>query len=284
MKYNNNKTTMTKYKKFPWGTKTFIMGIINATPDSFSGDGTSFDLSASIEKAQQFVECGVDILDVGGESTRPQGIYDSVKTIDMNEEIERVIPVIEAIRTVADIPISIDTWKSNVAKEAIKSGASIVNDIWGLKKDLDMAALVAENDVAIILTHNSLLTKYDDVVKETVLEIQNMVDSALESGIEKDHIIIDPGFGFGKNATQNLEILRRLEEYKEIGLPVLIGTSRKSTIGYVLDLPVEDRLEGTAATIAIAVAKKVDIVRVHDVKEMVKVVKMSDAVIRGWSF
>lgn len=274
---------MTEYIKFPWGTKTFIMGIINATPDSFSGDGTSFDLEASIIKAKEFVELGVDVLDIGGESSRPSGIYDSVKPINIDEELERVIPVIEAIRSITDIPISIDTWKSEVAKEAINSGASIVNDIWGLKKDSNMASVIAQNNVAIILTHNGTSIQYGDVVKETVSEITIMIESAINSGISKDQIIIDPGFGFGKNTVQNLEILNNLNDYKKIGLPVLIGTSRKSTIGYVLDLPVDKRIEGTAATVAIAISKKVDIVRVHDVSEMIKVAKMSDAIIRGWS-
>ena len=275
---------MTEYREFPWGTKTFIMGIINATPDSFSGDGTLFDLEASIIKAKEFVAFGVDVLDIGGESSRPSGIYDSVKPINIDEELERVIPVIEAIRSITDIPISIDTWKSGVAKEAINSGASIVNDIWGLKKDLDMASIIAQSRVAIVLTHNGTSIQYDNVVKETVSEIKTMIELAIDSGISKDQIIIDPGFGFGKNTVQNLEILNHLDEYKKIGLPVLIGTSRKSTIGYVLDLPVDKRLEGTSATVAIAISKKVDIVRVHDVNEMIKVAKMSDAIIRGWSF
>ena len=275
---------MTKYRKFSWGTKTFVMGIINATPDSFSGDGTALDLSASLVKAKEFIEYGVDVLDVGGESSRPSSIYNEVNQIEVEQELERVIPVIEAIRSISDIPISIDTWKSEVAKEAINYGASIVNDIWGLKKDSNMSAVVAQNHVGLILTHNGTSSKYKDVVKETVIEIKNMIRTALDNGISKHNIIIDPGFGFGKNPTQNLKILAQLDKYKEIGLPVLIGTSRKSTIGYVLDLPVEDRIEGTAATVAIAIAKNVDLIRVHDVKEMIRVSKMSDAIIRGWDF
>ena len=275
---------MTKYRKFSWGTKTFVMGIINATPDSFSGDGTALDLNASLLKAKEFIDYGVDVLDVGGESSRPSSIYNEVTQIEVEQELERVIPVIEAIRSISDIPISIDTWKSEVAKEAINSGASIVNDIWGLKKDSNMSNLVAQNDVGLILTHNGTSSKYKDVVKETVSEIKNMICTALDNGISKHNIIIDPGFGFGKNPTQNLKILAHLDEYKEIGFPVLIGTSRKSTIGYVLDLPVEDRIEGTAATVAIAIAKNVDLIRVHDVKEMIRVAKMSDAIIRGWDF
>jgi len=260
------------------------MGIINATPDSFSGDGTALDLNASLLKAKEFIDYGVDVLDVGGESSRPSSIYNEVTQIEVEQELERVIPVIEAIRSISDIPISIDTWKSEVAKEAINSGASIVNDIWGLKKDSNMSNLVAQNDVGLILTHNGTSSKYKDVVKETVSEIKNMICTALDNGISKHNIIIDPGFGFGKNPTQNLKILAHLDEYKEIGFPVLIGTSRKSTIGYVLDLPVKDRIEGTAATVAIAIAKNVDLIRVHDVKEMIRVAKMSDAIIRGWDF
>tara|TARA_Y100000996_G_scaffold413298_1_gene401237 strand:- start:4623 stop:5408 length:786 start_codon:yes stop_codon:yes gene_type:complete len=260
------------------------MGIINATPDSFSGDGTALDLNASLLKAKEFIDYGVDVLDVGGESSRPSSIYNEVTQIEVEQELERVIPVIEAIRSISDIPISIDTWKSEVAKEAINSGASIVNDIWGLKKDSNMSKLVAQNDVGLILTHNGTSSKYKDVVKETVSEIKNMICTALDNAISKHNIIIDPGFGFGKNPTQNLKILAHLDEYKEIGFPVLIGTSRKSTIGYVLDLPVEDRIEGTAATVAIAIAKNVDLIRVHDVKEMIRVAKMSDAIIRGWDF
>lgn len=264
------------------GTKTLVMGVINATPDSFSGDGIGIDVDAALGQAHHFLQNGVDLIDVGGVSSRPASIYRDVKPISAQEEIDRIIPIIDAITSKLDVIISVDTHKSKVAREAIKTGADIVNDIWGFEKDPDMVHVVRKTDVEVILMHNADIPSYDDVVEDCIDHLKKVVDKAVGSGIKRERIIIDPGIGFAKTASQNLEILRRLSEFKIIGSPILVGTSRKSTIGTVLDLPVNQRLEGTAATVAISIAKGADIVRVHDVAEMAKVVRMSDAIVRGW--
>ena len=265
------------------GSKTLIMGVINATPDSFSGDGIDIDVDAALMRANHFVKNGVDLIDVGGESSRPPSIYKGVKPISVQDEIDRVVPIIETITSELDVRVSVDTFKSKVALEAIKKGASIVNDIWSFEKDADMANVVKNADVDVILMHNTDNPKYGDVVEDCIRELKRVVDRAVKFGVKKDRIIIDPGIGFAKTPTQNLEILRRLSEFKVLGFPILVGTSRKSTIGAVLGLPVDQRLEGTAATVAICITKGADIVRVHDVAEMSRVVKMSDAIVRGWS-
>lgn len=264
------------------GSKTFIMGVINVTPDSFSGDGVGSDLEALNNKVLNFIRDGADILDVGGESTRPPSLYEGVVPVSSEEELKRIIPAISSITSITNVPVSIDTYKAEVALAAIHAGASIVNDIWGLQKDPGLAAVVADTGVGVVLTHNTKTPYYKDVVQDTVSSLLMMVDDAVKKGVKKESIVIDPGIGFGKNANQNLEILRRLDEYKVVGRPIMVGTSRKSTIGKVLDLPVEERLEGTAATVALAISKGTDIVRVHDVKEMARVSKMSDAIVRGW--
>ena len=265
------------------GTKTLIMGVINATPDSFSGDGIDIDVDAALMQANHFVKNGVDLIDVGGESSRPPSIYRGVKPISVQDEIDRVVPIIETITSELDVRVSVDTFKSKVALEAIKKGASIVNDIWSFQKDADMANVVKNADVDVILMHNTDNPKYGDVVEDCIRGLKRVVDRAVKFGVKKDRIIIDPGIGFAKTPIQNLEILRRLSEFKVLGFPILVGTSRKSTIGAVLGLPVDQRLEGTAATVAICITKGADIVRVHDVAEMSRVVKMSDAIVRGWS-
>ena len=265
------------------GSKTLIMGVINATPDSFSGDGIDIDVDAALMQARHFVKNGVDLIDVGGESSRPPSIYKGVKPISVQDEIDRVVPIIETITSELDVRVSVDTFKSKVALEAIKKGASIVNDIWSFEKDADMANVVKNADVDVILMHNTDNPKYGDVVEDCIRALKRVVDRAVKFGIKQDRIIIDPGIGFAKTPTQNLEILRRLSEFKVLGFPILVGTSRKSTIGAVLGLPVDQRLEGTAATVAICITKGADIVRVHDVAEMSRVVKMSDAIVRGWS-
>ena len=265
------------------GTKTLIMGVINATPDSFSGDGIDIDVDAALRQANHFVKNGVDLIDVGGESSRPSSIYKGVKSISVQDEIDRVVPIVEIITSELDVRVSVDTFKSKVAWEAIKKGASIVNDIWSFEKDADMANVVKNTDVDVILMHNTDNPKYGDVVEDCIRGLKMVVDRAVKFGVKKDRIIIDPGIGFAKTPTQNLEILRRLSEFKVLGFPILVGTSRKSTIGAVLGLPVDQRLEGTAATVAICITKGADIVRVHDVAEMSRVVKMSDAIVRGWS-
>ena len=263
-----------------WEKKTYVMGIINATPDSFSGDGINGNIEAGVSQALSFYSEGADILDIGGESTRPQSLYGNVKDISGEEEINRVVPLVKEIRARSGGMISVDTSKSAVADAAIKAGANMVNDVWALKKDPEMVEVVASAKVYVVLMHNDSNPSYSDVVYDTIESLKKSVDKAVRDGIPEDLIIIDPGIGFGKDMHQNLTILRRLEEYKSIGRPILVGTSRKSTIGNILQVPVHERTYGTAASIAIAIAKGTNIVRVHDVGEMAQVCKMSDAIIR----
>ena len=267
---------------FDWGTKTFVMGVLNVTPDSFSRDGVGSDVERAVEQGLRFQEWGADIIDIGGESTRPASIYPDSTMVSAVDELNRVLPVIEALAPLLKIPISIDTYKSEVASQAVASGAEIVNDVWGLTGDPDIGAVIAKSGVPVILMHNQAHTRYRDVVPDVFERLHELTQSAIELGISKENIILDPGMGFGKTAQHNLQILRRLREFDALDLPLLVGLSRKSTIGYVLDLPVDDRIEGTAATVAISIANGADIVRVHDVKEMARVAKMTDAIVRGW--
>ena len=270
-------------RRFVWGERTYVMGVINVTPDSFSNDGVGSDVDAAIRLAAQFQEDGADIIDVGGESTRPPGIYGDSKPVTVDEELGRVLPMIEAIRRETDLPVSIDTYKAAVAKSAIEAGASMINDVSALQRDPDMLRVAADADAPVVLMHNQVGTEYCDVVPDVIGALRERTNVALGGGVRPENIIVDPGMGFGKTAEQNLEILRRLYEFEALGLPLLVGMSRKSTIGYVLGLPVEDRVEGTAATVALSIAGGADIVRVHDVKEMSRVARMTDAVVRGWS-
>ena len=270
-------------KRFVWGERTYVMGVINVTPDSFSNDGVGGDVDAAVRLAALFQEDGADIIDVGGESTRPPGIYGDSKPVLVDEELGRVLPMVEAITRETDLPVSIDTYKAAVARAAIEAGASMINDIWAFQKDPEMLRAAVETDVPVVLMHNQVGTEYDDLVPDMIGDLRERVNVALIGGVRPEHIIVDPGMGFGKTAEQNLEILRRLYEFLELGLPLLVGMSRKSTIGYVLGLPVEDRVEGTAATVALSIAGGTDIVRVHDVREMARVARMTDAVVRGWS-
>ncbi len=270
-------------KRFVWGERTYVMGVINVTPDSFSNDGVDGDVEGAVRLAAMFQEDGADIIDVGGESTRPPGIYSNSKPISADEELSRVIPMIEAIKRETDLPVSIDTYKAEVAQAAIEAGASIINDVWALQRDPDMLGVAADADVPVVLMHNQVGTEYVDLAPDVINGLRGRVDAALNGGVRTENIIVDPGMGFGKTAEQNLEILRRLDEFEALGLPLLMGMSRKSTIGYVLGLPVEERVEGTAATVALSIAGGADIVRVHDVKEMARVARMTDAVVRGWS-
>ena len=266
-----------------WGSKTYVMGVINVTPDSFSGDGLGSDVDSAIRLGKSFQEWGADMVDVGGESTRPSSIYAGAGPASVDEELTRVLPVIEALGAEIDIPISIDTYKAAVAEKAVAAGADMINDVWGFVRDPDMARVAAEARVPVVLMHNQDHTGYDDLVPDVTSRLRWLVDGAVDAGVALENIILDPGMGFGKTAEHNLEILRRLAELRVLGRPLLVGMSRKSTIGYVLDLPVEDRVEGTAATVALSISNGADIVRVHDVREMVRVAKMSDAVVRGWS-
>lgn len=261
--------------EFRWGERTYVMGIVNVDPESFSGDGLR-DAETAIAQARRFVSEGADIIDVGGESTRP-----NAGSIPADEELRRVIPVIERLAAELKAPVSIDTYKSEVARRAIAAGASMVNDVWELKRDPKIAHVAAEAGVPLVLSQNQRGSKFLKFFPELIASLEKNIRAALDAGADWNNIIIDPGVGFGKTPEQNLEIVRRLAELKALGRPILLGTSRKSFIGHVLDLPVEQRLEGTAATVAIGIANGADIVRVHDVAQMVRVARMSDAIVRG---
>jgi len=261
--------------EFRWGERTYVMGIVNVDPDSFSGDGLR-DAETAISQARRFVSEGADIIDVGGESTRP-----NAGSISVDEELRRVIPVMERLAGELPVPLSIDTYKSEVARRAIAAGAMMVNDVWELKRDPRIARVAAEANVPLVISQNQRDSKFQDFFPEFIASLKKSIQVALDAGVDWDNIIIDPGVGFGKTPEQNVEIVRRLAELKVLGRPILLGTSRKSFIGHVLDLPVDQRLEGTAATVAIGIANGADMVRVHDVAQMVRVVKMSDAIVRG---
>jgi dihydropteroate synthase len=262
--------------EFRWGERTYVMGIINVTPDSFSGDGLANDVEAAVVQGKRFAAEGADILDVGGESTRPDSA-----PVSAEEELRRVIPVIERLAGEVAVPISVDTYRYEVARWALAAGASMINDISGLGQDPRLADLATEHRVPIVLMSNQRGRKCPDIVPEVISSLKKSVSLAVDRGVLWQNIIVDPGVGFGKTLEQNLEIVRRLDELKCLNRPILIGTSRKSMIGLVLNLPPDQRLEGTAATVAISIAKGADIVRVHDAAQMVRVCRMSDAVVRG---
>ena len=281
---------------FNWGSRTYIMGILNVTPDSFSGDGIIAKGDATkiaVEQAKEFIAFGADVLDVGGESTRPGSA-----PLNSEEEMERVMPVIHALnQNFPDALISIDTYKAQVAEEAIKAGAHILNDVWGLRADPELAYIAAKYKTPVILMHNRsnpvsvdvreklgnayIGSEYKNLIEDVKRELLESVDLARKAGIAESHMILDPGIGFGKTREHNLELINRLDEIRALGYPVLLGSSRKSFIGFTLDLPPDQRVEGTAATIAIGIARGADIVRVHDVKEMMRVAKMTDALVRS---
>jgi dihydropteroate synthase len=265
-------------RQFVWGSRTYVMGVINVSPDSFSGDGLGGNVDAAVAQGLRFEAEGADILDVGGESTRPD-----FQPISVAEEIERVLPVVRRLVRETSLPISIDTYKVDVAERAIKeAGAHMINDIWGFRQDgQTMALLAAETGLPAVVMHNQRGRPFRDVIGDLLAGFRESLRIARQAGIPEERLIIDPGFGFGWEEEQNLEMLRRLGELRVLGRPILIGTSRKSTIGKVLDLPVEERLEGTSATVAIAIANGADIVRVHDVKAMLRVARMTDAIVRA---
>ena len=269
--------TVAQGEKLAWGRRTYVMGIINVTPDSFSGDGLGSDISAIVDQALRFQEEGADFLDVGAESTRPGS-----ERITAEEELARLIPALEAIAPRVSLPISVDTCKSQVARRAIEAGAVIINDVWGLQADPEVAEVAATTGAPLILMHNHQDRRYRDLLPDVLISLSQSEELARRTGVPKENIILDPGIGFGKTADHNLEILNRLGEFKGLGYPLLVGTSRKSTISLVLGLPEDQRLEGTAATVALSIAGGADIVRVHDVKQMVRVCRMTDAVVRGW--
>ncbi|OLS34526.1 dihydropteroate synthase [Alkalihalophilus pseudofirmus] len=258
------------------GKRTKIMGILNATPDSFSDGGKYNDVEAAKRRALEMIEQGADIIDIGGESTRP-----GFEKVEADEELARVIPVIEAVRGVTDVPISIDTYKAYVAREAIKAGATIINDVWGAKADPLMAQVAADTGVEIILMHNRDNTEYTDLLLDMKQDIEESIALCHQAGVKDEKIILDPGIGFAKTYEQNLEVMRRLDEFTALGYPVLLGTSRKRFIAKTLDLPVDERVEGTGATVCLGIAKGCEIVRVHDVLEMSRMAKMMDAMLGG---
>ncbi len=289
---------------FEWGKRTYLMGILNLTPDSFSGDGlipqpdadktlneSGNFIAAALEQGRRFVEAGADILDVGGESTRP-----GASELDLDSELQRVLPVVEALVGELNVPISIDTYKHQVAEAAISAGAQMVNDIWGLHADPEMASTIARNKVPAVLMHNRsswvhadikerlggryVGIPYVDLIEDIKRELMDSVDLARKAGVSERMIILDPGIGFGKTVEQNLELINLLAEIRSLGFPILYGPSRKSFIGYTLDLPPDQRLAGTAAAIAVGIDRGADIIRVHDVEFMSQVARMTDAIVR----
>jgi dihydropteroate synthase len=258
--------------EFRWGERTYVMGILNLSPDSFSGDGVGDNIDAAIAKARRLVAEGADIIDIGGESTRPGS-----KPISADEELRRVMPVIESLAGELSVPLSIDTYKSVVASRAVKAGAGMINDVWGLKQDPELARVAAEAGVPIILMNNLQHTVSGDIMTEVISGLEKSMEQATGAGVAWQNIIIDPGIGFGKSVEQNLEIIRRLGELRVLGRPILLGTSRK----FMVSQPFDQRLEATAATVAIGIAHGANMVRVHDVQQMVRVCRMSDAVMRG---
>jgi len=260
---------------FVWGTRTYVMGIVNATPDSFSGDGIARDGAAAVRLAKAFVAAGADIIDIGGESTRP-----GHEPVSEDEEVARVLPAIEAIRRAVRVPISIDTFKPAIATRALELGADIVNCVWGAMPGI--VAVAARAHAPLIVMHNRAAADYSgDVVAEVIESLAHSVQEASAARIPSEHIIVDPGIGFGKTAEHNIEILRRLDEFVDaLPYPLLIGTSRKSFIGKITGQPVERREFGTAASVALAIARGADIVRVHDVEDMMAVVQVADALSR----
>jgi dihydropteroate synthase len=259
-------------RRFEWGSRTYVMGIINVTPDSFSGDGLGDDQERAVSQGLRMVREGADMLDVGGESTRP-----GHQPITGGEEISRTETVIARLAREAGVPISIDTYKLEVAEAAVEAGATMLNDIWGLRRSPALAQLASAKGCALVLMHNQDGTDYaGDLMEEIKRFLRVSIDRAIEAGVPRERVLIDPGIGFGKTAEQNWVVMRRMEELRELAQPILIGTSRKSFIGKALDLPVNDRMEGTAATVTAAILRGADVVRVHDVREMTRVVQIAD--------
>lgn len=263
-------------KEFNIGERTFIMGILNVTPDSFSDGGKFNEIDAAVEQAKKLVLDGADIIDIGGESTRPGADF-----VTVDEEISRVVPVIKAIKKELDVVISIDTYNSKTAEEAIKAGADIINDVWGFKKDPDMAKVAAKYDIPCILMHNREPKPYNNYIEDVIEDLNISINIALEAGVNKRDIILDPGVGFAKTHEENLKIMNNLEVIKKMGYPVLLGTSRKSMIGLTLNLPVTERVEGTLATTTIGIIKGCEFIRVHDVLQNKRVAVMTDAILKA---
>ena len=263
-------------KEYKLGERTYIMGILNVTPDSFSDGGKFNEIEAAVSQAKKLVEAGADIIDVGGESTRPGAEY-----VTEEEEIKRVVPIIKAIKKELDVTISIDTYKSKTAEEAIKAGADIINDIWGAKYDKNIAKVAAKYNVPIILMHNREDKPYSNLMEDIINDLQESIDVALEAGVKKENIILDPGIGFAKTYEENLMVMNKCEVIRDMGYPVLLGTSRKSMIGLTLNLPVNERVEGTIATTVMGIMKGMEFIRVHDVLENKRAAIMTDIILKA---
>jgi dihydropteroate synthase len=263
-------------KEFKIGERTYIMGILNFTPDSFSDGGKFDNIDAAVEHVKKMIDDGADIIDIGGESTRPNHT-----PVEEEEEISRVIPIIKAIREKFDVPISIDTYKARVAEKALEAGANLINDVWGFKKEKDIAKVAAKYNVPCCLMHNRDNEDYKNLIDDILDDLRESIKIAKDAGVRDENIILDPGIGFAKTYDQNLETMNKLQRLKELGYPILLGTSRKRIIGLTLDLPVEERVEGTVATTVVGIMKDAcDFVRVHDVLENSRAAKMTDAIVR----
>ncbi|MCM1039477.1 MAG: dihydropteroate synthase [Roseburia sp.] len=263
-------------KEFQVKGHTYVMGVLNVTPDSFSDGGKFNQMDAALHHVEEMITDGMDVLDIGGESTRP-----GYTMISDEEEISRVVPVIEQIKSRFDIPVSLDTYKSGVARAGIAAGVDMINDIWGLKYDGELAKVIADAGISCTLLHDRKEAVYQDLMQDILVDLSESVQIARQAGIADDRILIDPGVGFGKTYENNLEVIRRLEILHSFGYPIVLGASRKSVIGTALDLPVEQRLEGTLATTVFGAMKGAMFVRVHDVKENVRIIKMTEAIMRG---
>ncbi|MGE0056905.1 MAG: dihydropteroate synthase [Dehalococcoidia bacterium] len=261
-------------RRFDWGSRTYVMGIVNVSPESFSGDGLR-DVDAAVAQARRMAEEGADIIDVGGQSTRP-----GFAELTVEEELRRVVPMVESIVRAVDLPVSIDAYRAPVVEAALDAGASLLNDIWGFRYDEGVAAFAAHRGVPAVVMHNQRGREFHDVIADIRGGFEASIAIGRAAGLYPEQLILDPGFGFGWTKEQNLEMLRRLGELRELGLPLLVGTSRKSTIGSVLGAPEGERVWGTAATVAVAIANGADVIRVHDVAEMVDVSRMTDAIVR----
>ena len=266
-------------KEFDLSSHCYIMGILNVTPDSFSDGGKFNTLDAALKHTEEMIRDGADVIDIGGESTRPGHVV-----ISEEEEIARETPVIEAVKTHVDIPVSIDTYKGKVALAALQAGADLVNDIWGFKHDPEVAAYTAKYNAACCLMHNRAKAEYTDFLKYVFIDLKETIRLALESGISQDKIILDPGVGFAKSYEQNLDVLKYLEDFHQFGYPMLLATSRKSVIGNTLNLPVDERVEGTIVTTVMAAMKHYSFVRVHDVKENKRAIQMTEAIMKRSMF
>ncbi|WP_432408269.1 dihydropteroate synthase [Wukongibacter sp. M2B1] len=273
--HRNVKINAGKYE-LNLGTRTYIMGILNVTPDSFSDGGDFTSVNIAVNHAKDMILEGADIIDIGGESTRPGSTE-----VGAEEELERVLPVVERLVKEIDVPISVDTYKAAVAEAVLKAGAHIINDIWGLQRDPDIAAVVARYDVPVIMMHNQNGTDYDkDIMEEISDFFRKSIEIALNAGIKKENLILDPGIGFGKTPDQNILVMSKLGELNDLGYPILLGTSRKSMLGKILDLPPKERVEGTVATTVMGIMQGMDIVRVHDIKENLRAARVTDAIVR----